>query len=112
MHSISKCKNNDMYRAAVSISGNMLATLGQRKLAVSFVKCKLYEWKSHRRCYKCQQVGHYSANCKNKVACSKCAGEHYLKDCPSDSHSNCVNCSLHSGNDSNHPSYSPLCPFK
>ena len=112
VHSISKCKNNDMYRAAVSISGNMLATLGQRKLAVSFVKCKLYEWKSHRRCYKCQQVGHYSANCKNKVACSKCAGEHYLKDCPSDSHSNCVNCSLHSGNDSNHPSYSPSCPFK
>ena len=110
VHSVSKCKNNDIFRAVVSISANMLASLGQRKLSIGFIKCKLYEWKSHRRCYKCQQVRHYAANCINKIACSKCACEHYLKDCKSTSQK-CVNCSMHAGNDSDHSSSSPSCPF-
>ena len=32
IHDINKCKNSEVYRAAISISVNMIATLGQRKL--------------------------------------------------------------------------------
>ena len=88
----------------------MLATLGQRKLSVGFVKCKLYSWKSHGRCYRCQEVGHFVASCKANIACSKCSGDHYLKDCESDRNC-CVYCVLHEKEDISHPLYSPDCPF-
>ena len=110
VHSVSKCKSSDVYKAIVSVSANMLATLGQRKLSVGFVKCKLYSWKSHGRCYRCQEVGHFVASCKGNIACSKCSGDHYLKDCESD-RNRCVNCVLHEKEDISHPSYSPDCPF-
>ena len=110
VHSTSKCKSSDMYKAIVSVSSNMIATLGQRKLSIGFVKCKLYAWKSHRRCYKCQEVGHFAASCNGNIACSKCSGDHYLKDCESD-RNRCVNCVLHEKEDISHPSYSPDCPF-
>ena len=34
------------------------------------------------QCYNCTKFGHHAANCTNKIACAKCAGEHLLKDCP------------------------------
>ena len=110
VHSVTKCKNGGMYRAVVSVSANMLASLGNRRLSVGYVKCKLYQWKTHRRCYRCQIVGHYAGNCNRKIACSKCSGEHFLRDCKSDCNK-CVNCTLNKREDTDHPSSSPLCPF-
>ena len=110
VHRVRQCKDNETLSAIVSISPNMLATLGQRKLCIGYVKCKLYEWKSHDRCYNCQEVGHYASSCKNDIACSKCAGKHHSKNCNS-VELKCVNCLKNSKNECNHASYSPECPY-
>ena len=94
----------------MSVSANMLASIGQRKLSVGFVKCKLYKWKTHRRCYRCQEVGHFAASCTGSIACSKCSGEHLLKDCQSD-FNRCVNCVLNQREDIRHPSSASSCPY-
>ena len=111
VHSISKCKSGDVFiKAIVSVSANMLATMGQRRLSVGFVKCKLYEWKTHRRCFRCQEVGHFAASCTRTIDCSKCSGEYLLKDCESN-FDRCVNCVLNQREDISHPSSSYGCPY-
>lgn len=33
------------------------------------------------RCFRCQGYGHISKNCRDKMCCGHCAGEHDNKDC-------------------------------
>lgn len=43
------------------------------------------------RCYKCLGYNHPAKECKNKLACIKCGGEHKADACKSKELS-CVNC--------------------
>lgn len=61
------------------------------KIKVGWVKCFVREYFNLRRCFKCQGFNHKASVCKNKVACSKCGGEHSIKDCKIDQ-VKCVNC--------------------
>ena len=109
VHDVVKCRNNDIFRISVTMSNNLLASLGDRKLSVGFSKCKLYKVSNHNRCYNCQRTGHFAKDCQNEIACSRCSLGHDSRECKSTT-AKCVNCVLNSENNVNHPSYSTLCP--
>ena len=110
VHNVVKCRNNDIYRAVISMSKRFLASIGNQKLSIGFSKCHMYEIKSHRRCNKCQRIGHLAKDCQNEIACSRCSLGHAASSCHSHSFK-CVNCSIHSKENSDHPSYFSLCPY-
>ena len=110
LHDIIKCRNNDIFRLSLTLSNNFIATLGNRKLSVGLSKCKLYEVSSHKRCYNCQRPGHIAKDCPNETACSRCSHQHKSSECQS-TIVKCVNCSLNSEKNVNHPSFSNVCPY-
>ena len=44
------------------------------------------------RCYKCQLFGHIKANCKGKLRCVRCGGEHEFEECASKDNPKCLRC--------------------
>jgi hypothetical protein len=65
------------------------------KIYIEWTSCKVKDYVSVSRCYKCQALGHVSKYCKKeKDVCSHCASEgHNFKSCPNTKNgSNCVNC--------------------
>ena len=100
-----------LYRIVVSISANMMASLGNARLSVGYTKCKLYEWTFHKRCYNCNEIGHYANSCENPSTCSKCSSkEHRSQDCTNNV-VKCVNCVKNNVSDTGHPAYSSACPY-
>jgi hypothetical protein len=85
-------------------------------LRIGFERCKVFEFVSILRCYKCCKYGHKSMDCKSEVqVCAKCANNHSIKDCDSDV-LKCVNCDnsnkdLKLSLDTNHIAYSVNCPI-
>ena len=57
-------------------------------------KCEEYQDNGHiLQCFKCQQYGHHSNECKQEVSkCARCAGDHRRKDCPAKDQPKCANC--------------------
>ena len=56
------------------------------------------------RCFKCQKLGHVSANCKSENKCGHCCGEHSFQDCENKTKTpKCSNC----GGD--HPANYQIC---
>ena len=104
-----KCRKRG-FMVYVMMSPNMVASIGYRRLSVGHSICKRYNYVYHRRCFKCQKVGHVINDCKNPVACGRCASAHHTHECTSDI-LKCVNCFNHNRHDYHHPSYSDLCPF-
>ena len=107
---VKKCRNNEIFRVTVTLSKQLIASLGNRKISVGFSKCKLYEIPNHRRCYHCQRPGHLAKDCKNDVACSRCSLNHKSNECSS-TLLKCVNCTINGENNVNHASYSANCPY-
>lgn len=53
------------------------------------------------QCYNCQKFGHLAVNCRNKITCLLCAGNHKVSDCPNKETNTkkCTNCTKdHSAN--------------
>lgn len=68
--------------------------LKARKISVAWDMCRVFGYINIMRCYKCLGFNHLSMNCKNKIACNKCGGEHKVEDCQSKEMS-CINCVEH-----------------
>ena len=92
------------------MSKRMQTLIGKRKICVGFTRCHLYDIPNHGRCYKCQRPGHFAKDCQNVEACSKCSLGHSFKECKSVS-AKCVNCTINSEANADHPSFSKLCPY-
>jgi len=44
------------------------------------------------RCYKCQRMGHTAQQCKGKLRCARCGGQHEYGKCEKDAKIKCCNC--------------------
>ncbi|KAJ3663265.1 hypothetical protein Zmor_007568 [Zophobas morio] len=53
--------------------------------------CNAFEGLEVNRCFNCNNFGHSSRVCKEKISCPKCSCEHRIADCQSDSFK-CINC--------------------
>ena len=104
------CRNKLYRMVNITMSSSMLASIGHQRIALGYVKCKLYVVSSSSRCYHCQRHGHYADQCENKLACSRCALEHRTDECTSSTYK-CVNCVNNGKEVFNHPSYSRSCPY-
>lgn len=62
-----------------------------QKLKIGWKKCRVFDYVSIIRCYKCWGYSHYAQECKNNVTCRKCAGNHDEKECQSQT-KKCANC--------------------
>lgn len=67
------------------------AMLNARKISIGWDMCKVFMYIRINRCFKCLGYNHLAKDCKNKLACSKCGGEHKVETCKSKDMS-CVNC--------------------
>lgn len=62
-----------------------------QKLKIGWKKCRVFDYVSIIRCYKCWGYSHYAQECKNNVTCRKCAGNHNEKECQSQTNK-CASC--------------------
>lgn len=65
--------------------------LNAKQISVAWDMCKVFSYVRIGRCFKCLGYNHLAKDCKNKIACSKCGGEHKVDVCTSNELS-CVNC--------------------
>lgn len=63
-----------------------------KRVNLGWKKCVVDDHVHITRCYKCCGFSHISTECKNKLACSKCGGQHKHSECRS-KNMKCVNCS-------------------
>ena len=94
--------------------------INQKRIYIGNTSCNVSDRFDVRQCFRCQQVGHISSQCREKdPVCMYCSATHQTGHCPdkfnTPSH-RCVNCS-HSGNPAlqnschTHHSGSDSCPI-
>lgn len=67
-------------------------TLAKRKIIFGFSTSPIYENVKMLQCSKCLRFGHFTRDCRSKLACRKCGSDHLYKDCTSETEC-CPNCS-------------------
>ena len=101
--SIRKQKNSTdatpLYQASVRVSNSMRKFIENRDdyLSVGLYRCKVYDHFYVKRCNKCQEFGHYRAQCKSSHSvCANCCGDHESINCEEKSKESfipsCKNC--------------------
>lgn len=104
------------YGAIVEIDRHSFQSISiEKKLNIGWNRCRIEELIAVRKCFKCCGFNHKSAECKNRIACLRCGGEHISKDCKSE-HCLCINCDsinkrYKTQYDVSHPAWSKKCPI-
>ena len=106
-------KNSDNFRVVMKTTQEMAERISKTQrntqyLYVGSTRCIAYVHSPHFRCYNCQLHGHRAQECKNDVACAKCAGNHDTKQCES-TIVKCINCKRE-GKEDAHRADSSDCP--
>jgi hypothetical protein len=86
--------------------------INKYRLFVDWHSCRVKDYVSVARCFKCQSLGHVGKYCKHEnVTCAHCAGVgHDMKNCPNKSKDpTCANC-LRSKRDATHKVSDSICP--
>lgn len=63
----------------------------RQRMKVGWNNCRVYDYVSVVRCYKCWGYNHFAAECKGETTCKGCAGNHEYMECQN-STKKCVNC--------------------
>ena len=63
----------------------------KQRMKIGWMNCRVYDYVSVVRYYKCWGYSHFAAECKNETICKKCAGNHKYIECPND-FKKCINC--------------------
>ncbi|KAK5643855.1 hypothetical protein RI129_007700 [Pyrocoelia pectoralis] len=87
-------KNHRNYFCLVEVDGKTYEmALRTEKLNIGWDRCRVYDAVNVRRCYKCSGYGHKSQECRNTLACPRCAEAHELKECKTEQKDvKCINC--------------------
>lgn len=102
------------YIVVAEVDGNCYNMCMQNKrINIKWDRCRVYDYINIRRCFNCSGYNHLANYCKNRMACSKCAEEHTLKEC-NNQEEKCRNCIMANdrvnlGLDICHPSWSQDC---
>lgn len=65
----------------------------KEKIGIDWFLCKVRDFNSVTRCFKCNGFGHMASSCMYRERCGKCAEEgHQTKACKSTSSPKCANC--------------------
>lgn len=84
--------------------------LSKKRICLDFERYRVVEFVSIIRCFKCQQFGHHAGICKSIQHCVRCAGNHSIDQCTSDSEC-CANCYFQDkDSDCAHRADSNVCP--
>lgn len=74
-----------------SSSYNLL--INKEIINIGWSRCRVFNDYGIVRCYNCNKYGHLQKDCKNKIMCAKCSGDHDTKQCMDESDNcKCVNC--------------------
>lgn len=75
-------EKNKKYNIIAEVDYNTFgAVIQEGMINVSFYRCRVFEFVSINRCYKCCNFNHKAKDCRNEVCCPKCAGSHAENEC-------------------------------
>ena len=110
-------RDSNKCTAVVRVSRKIrdMITANRNKLFIGITSCRVFDRFFVKRCNKCQEFGHYKADCPNKEVCGYCGGGHSsascgLKEGADYSAMKCVNCKKNNLCDSGHSAFWPSCP--
>ena len=113
VHIVKPLKNDETrYQAFCDVSSTLREVFSHYndKITVGLKTCKVYDRYNIKRCYKCQEFGHYARECVHETpVCGKCGEEHNTRECES-TYNKCVNCVRSECDDCLHSTSSIECP--
>lgn len=85
-------KKSNVFQAVIQLDGKSYANfIDSKTIYLGYDYCRVYDGVEVRRCFNCSGFNHIATQCKSKVVCPKCAGDHCIKDCKT-TERKCVNC--------------------
>ena len=113
-----KSMSNGTFTAVARVSPKIRNAIrsGRNRIFLGVTSCKVFDRFHVKRCNKCQQYGHYKADCTSNVpCCAYCSENHdtetcHLKECRDTSKFSCVNCKSKGLQHTGHAAFSYSCP--
>lgn len=84
--------------------------LKKRQLNINFQSFLLAQYIEIKKCSNCQELGHYSGNCRKDAKCNVCGQNHKTQDCNT-MEEHCINCEKQGSKDLAHKANSKNCHF-
>ena len=113
-------KNAEQFKAVLKVSNLIRSQIhkeGDRLFVGLESRCRVYDHFFVLRCYRCQEYGHHSHDCKKDDVCAFCSGIHRTEMCQKkknpDAVATCRNCKASGCKESefSHPANSSDCPM-